>query len=58
MGLIWTLKFEGDGTAEQTTNISGTLVTFPGIWSTSGNHLTLTLAATTGEVGAIRVFPK
>ncbi|MBL7095859.1 hypothetical protein ISS22_18075, partial [candidate division KSB1 bacterium] len=53
MGIIWTLKFEEDGTAEQTTNMSAPLVTFPGTWSTSGNKLTLELTATTGEVGTM-----
>jgi len=53
MGLIWTLKFEEDGTMEQATTMSGPLATFPGTWSTSGNKLTMVLTATTGEAGTI-----
>ncbi|MBC8186025.1 lipocalin family protein [candidate division KSB1 bacterium] len=53
MGIIWTLKFEEDGTAEQTTNMSGPLVTFPGTWSTSGENLTMILTATSGETATL-----
>jgi hypothetical protein len=48
MGLVWTLKIEDDGTIEQTTNMSGPLVTMPGTWSTSANQLTTILTGPTG----------
>ncbi len=53
MGLIWTLKFEENGTMEQATTMSGPLATFPGTWNTSGNELTMVLTAPTGEAGTI-----
>ena len=51
MGLVWTLKMNEDGTAEQTTNLSGPLLTFPGTWSVSANKLTLNLIGPNGENG-------
>ena len=53
VGLIWTLKFEENGTMEQTTNMSGTVVTFPGIWAETGNELTMKLTGHTGEESTI-----
>ena len=53
MGLIWTLTFKADNTMEQTTNISGPLVTFPGTWSTSEGNLTMILTPTSGETASI-----
>ena len=51
MGLIWNLKIENDGTAEQITNISGPTLTMPGTWSTTANQLTLVLMTPSGESG-------
>jgi len=53
MGFVWILKMEENGTMEQTTNISGPLLTFPGTWSTSAEKLSLTLTAHTGDVGTM-----
>ncbi len=53
MGLVWTLKIEDDGTIEQTTNMSGPLVTMPGTWSTSANQLTTILTGPTGGTGTV-----
>ena len=53
MGIVWTFKIEDDGTAEWTTNISGTLVTMPSTWSTSANQLTMTSKGPNDEVGSI-----
>ena len=53
MGIVWTFKIEDDGTVEWTSNISGTLVTMPGTWSTSANQLTMTLKGPNDEVGSI-----
>ena len=51
MGMIWTLDMRTDGTAEQTTNIGGPLLAFPGTWETSGGQLTLILEGPSGETG-------
>ncbi|MBN2214899.1 MAG: lipocalin family protein [Bacteroidales bacterium] len=51
IGLVWTFNIKDDGTAEQTTNISGPLVTFQGTWDTSANQLTLNLTGPGGEDG-------
>jgi hypothetical protein len=53
MGIVWTLRIEDDGTIEQTTNMSGPLVTMPGTWSTSANQLTMILTGPTGEPGTM-----
>ncbi len=53
MDLVWNLNLESDGTAEQTTNISGPTLTMPGTWSTSANQLTLVLNAPSGETGTL-----
>ena len=53
MGLVWNLNLESDGTAEQTTNISGPTTTMPGTWSTSANQLTLVLNGPYGETGTL-----
>ncbi|MCK4559273.1 MAG: lipocalin family protein [Calditrichia bacterium] len=53
MGLVWTLKIEDDGTIEQTTNMSGPLVTMSGTWSTSANQLTTILTGPTGGTGTV-----
>lgn len=50
MGIVWTFTIEDDGTFEWTTNISGTLVTISGTWSTSANQLTWTLKGPNDEV--------
>ena len=53
MGLVWTFKVENDGSIQQTTNISGQLITMTGKWSTSGTQLTIILKGPTGEYGTI-----
>lgn len=53
LGLVWTYKIEDDGTIEQTTNISGTLITMQGTWETSANKLTLILTGPTGGSGTL-----
>lgn len=53
MDLVWNLNLESDGTAEQTTNMSGPTVSMPGTWSTSANQLTLVLNAPSGETGTL-----
>ncbi|HAP34790.1 MAG TPA: hypothetical protein DCQ28_02170 [Bacteroidetes bacterium] len=53
MGLVWTFKIENDGSIQQTTNISGQLITMPGTCSTSGTQLTMILKGPTGENGTI-----
>lgn len=51
LGLIWTLKFEENGSALQTTNLSGDLINMPGSWETDSGTLKLILTAPTGETG-------
>jgi len=53
MGVIWILKMNSNGTAEQTTNISGATMTMPGTWKTEGDKLTLVLIGPTGEPGTL-----
>ena len=54
LGIIWELTFNSDNTAEQVTNLGGTLTTQTGTWTISGDQLNLTLEApTTDEVGTI-----
>ena len=53
MGLVWTFKVENDGSIQQTTNISGQLITMTGKWSTSRTQLTIILKGPTGEYGTI-----
>jgi hypothetical protein len=53
MDFIWNLKMKNDGTAEQTTNISGPTVTMPGTWSSSANQLTMVLSTPSGESGTM-----
>ncbi len=53
MGMVWTFKIENDGTIDQTTNISGPIVTMPGTWSTSTNQLTMSLTGPSGEIGTL-----
>ncbi len=48
IGLIWTLKLEEDGSAEQITNISGELINMPGTWETDAGKLTLILTGPSG----------
>ena len=49
MGFVWTFNIKNDSTIEQTTNMSGPLLTMPGTWSTSANQLTMILTGPTGE---------
>jgi hypothetical protein len=49
LGIVWTLGIEDDGAIEQTTNLSGPMLTMPGTWETSANQLTLMLTGPTGE---------
>ena len=51
MGMVWTFRFEGDGSMEQVTNIGGPLITMPGTWNTSTDQLTMTLTGPTGGQG-------
>ena len=53
MDFVWTFTIEDDGTIEQTTNISGPLLTMPGTGSSSANQLTLNLTGPTGKTGTI-----
>jgi hypothetical protein len=49
LGIVWTLVIQDDGTAEQITNLSGPMITMPGTWETSANHLTLELIGPSGD---------
>ena len=53
LGLVWKYEIEDDGTIEQTTNISGTLITMPGTWETSANKLTMILTEPGGGTGTL-----
>ena len=53
MGMVWTFEIKDDSTIEQTTNMSGPLVTMPGTWSTSSNQLTMILIGPSGEPGTL-----
>jgi hypothetical protein len=53
LGLVWTFNIKEDGTMEQTTNISGPLVTFQGTWEASANQLTMNLTGPGGEEGTM-----
>ena len=53
LGLVWTFNIKVDGTMEQTTNISGPLVTFQGTWVASANQLTMNLTGPGGEEGTM-----
>jgi len=53
IGLVWTFKIKVNGTLEQTTNLSGPLVTFPGKWKTSADQLTMILTGPDGDQGTL-----
>ncbi|MBA7542004.1 hypothetical protein ES705_34320 [subsurface metagenome] len=53
VGIVRTFKIEDDETVEQTTNLSGPLVTMSGTWSTSTNQFTMILTGPTGETGTL-----
>jgi hypothetical protein len=53
IGLVWTFKIKDDGTVEQTTNLSGPLITLSGTWKTTATQLTMILTGPTGNPGTL-----
>ena len=53
MGLVWIFNIKDNGTIEQTTNLSGPLVTFPGTWKTTADQLSMTLTGPDGDPGTL-----
>jgi hypothetical protein len=54
MGVIWKYIFSEDYSAEQITNISGSLLSMPGTWSASETQLTLVLLGPAGNKGTLK----
>ena len=53
IGLIWTLIFKKNGSAEQLTNISRDLINMQGTWETKNSKLILIFIAHSGETGTM-----
>ncbi|MBN1791503.1 MAG: lipocalin family protein [Bacteroidales bacterium] len=53
LDVVWIFKIKDNGTIEQTTNMSGPLVTFPGTWKTAADQLTMTLTGPDGDLGTL-----